>query len=64
MLLQNMRAVAAALNFSKDIPRALNGRGWEQLLGEKMKSILCLNTTQWGCTDGVGTNSQALSNIF
>lgn len=44
----NMRAKAAASNFSKDIPRVLNGCGCQQLVGEKMKSILCLNTIQWG----------------
>jgi hypothetical protein len=59
-----VRAKAIALNFSKDIPRELNGRGWEQLLGEKMKSILYLNTTQWGCIDGVGKNLTAIFNPF
>lgn len=46
ILLWNMRARAAASNFSKDIPRVLNGCGCQQLVPEKMKSILCLNTIQ------------------
>ena len=54
----NMRAAeAAASNFSKDIPRVLNGRGCQQLLSAKMKSILCLNTIQWWWWWG-GANSE------
>lgn len=48
ILLWNMRARAAASNFSKDIPRVLNGRGCQQLVGEKMKSILCLKPYSGG----------------
>jgi hypothetical protein len=68
-LLWNKRADAGASNFSKDIPRVLNGCGCQQLLGAKMKSILCLNTIQWWCIDGEGggggvAKSEQLLNTF
>jgi hypothetical protein len=63
ILLWNMRAEAAASNFSKDIPRVLNGRGCQQLLGVKMKSILYLNTIQWWCIYGKGGAGQTAKNF-
>jgi hypothetical protein len=63
ILVWNMRAEAGASNFSKDIPRVLNGRGCQQLLSVKMESILCLNTIQWWCINSKGGGEQTAKNF-